>query len=110
MCGFCAVFAGIPHWTEAGTDAAAFEPEHTGSETRQARRARIQLIDRIARFYGCGVEDWVGEQYVVRSLRGRTEIVHALPLVWSVIEDIAGARIDPLDPALLAALTSVCAA
>lgn len=109
MCGFCAVFAGIPHWTEAGTDAADDVPERSGPEIRQARLARIQLVDRIAHFYGCKVEDWMGEQYVVCSLRGRTEIVRALPMVWSVIEDIAGCRIDPLDPVLLATLTGALA-
>jgi hypothetical protein len=104
MCGFCAVFAGIPHWTEAGSDAAHRPTETSGPEARRARLVRIQLIDRIARCYGCRVEDWMGEQYIVRSQRGRTEIVRALPLVWSVIEDIAGCAVDPLDPRLLAAL------
>ena len=104
MCGFCAVFAGIPHWSEVGSDAAQEVPASSGPETRQGRLQRLALIDRVARFYGCRVEDWMGEQYIVRSLRGRTELVRALPSVWSVVEDIAGRRVDPLDPALLAAL------
>lgn len=49
---------------------------------RLARRARIGLIDRVARYYGRRVEDWMGEQHIVRSRRGRhmTEANARLPV------------------------------
>jgi hypothetical protein len=53
------------------------------------------------------VEDWHAGQYIVRSLRGRSEIVSALPEVWTLVEAIAGEAIDPLSPALLAALKAI---
>jgi len=101
MCSFCAVFAGIPHWTESGTDAGEAEPVTGGREWRLQRLKRVGLINRLLRFYGCKLEDWMAESYMVRSLQGRTEIVPALPQVWQAIEAISKKPADPLDPALL---------
>ena len=56
--------------------------------------------------YGCRVDDWMSGQLMVSSQRGRTEMVGALPQVWRVTEAMAGREIDPLDPALLAALAA----
>lgn len=99
MCGFCAVFAGSPHWSELPTGDA---PDLL---TRQAvRRQRLRLVNAVVQAFGCTVEDWHGGQYIVRSLRGRSEIVNALPEVWTLVEAIAGQAIDPLSPQVLAAL------
>jgi len=99
MCGFCAVFAGSPHWSELPTGDAPDEL------TRQAvRRQRLRLVNTVVQAFGCTVEDWHGGQYIVRSLRGRSEIVSALPEVWTLVEAIAGQAIDPLSPALLDSL------
>ena len=51
-------------------------------------------------------EDWHGGQYIVRSQRGRTEIVDTLPAVWALVEAISGKPLDPLAPATLAVLAS----
>ncbi len=96
MCGFCASFDGQPHWSDTA-------PSRVESDLT-ARRARVALLDRIARHYSCRVEDWAGAQYIVRSLSGRTEIVSAIPDVWRVIEQIAGRKPDPLAADLLQAL------
>ena len=102
MCGFCAVFAGSPHWSELhGVDA---PDDYT---RRRVRRQRLQLVNALVRTLGCSVDDWHGGQYIVRSLRGRSEVVNALPEVWALVETIAGRRLDPLDPELLAALAAV---
>lgn len=106
MCGFCAVFAGIPHWTEAGSDAAAGVLMED-RERRLARAFRVRLVNAVIRHYGCVVEDWAAGQYIVRSQRGRSELVSALPQVWQIVESIAGRPLDPLDPALLRALEGI---
>lgn len=100
MCGFCAIVSGIPHWTEAGSDAASGTwPE--ARERRLERLYRVKLVNAVIAHYGCAVEDWAMGEYIVRSQRGRTEIVPALPQVWQTVESIAGRPVDPLDPALL---------
>ena len=104
MCAFCAVFAGIPHWTETGTDAAEGERTSGGRDWRLQRLKRVKLINRILAFYGCKLDDWMAESYQVHSLQGRTEIVSALPQIWMTVEAIAKKPADPLDAALLAFL------
>lgn len=100
MCGFCAIVSGIPHWTEAGSDAASGTwPE--ARERRLERLYRVKLVNAVIAHYGCAVGDWAMGEYIVRSQRGRTEIVPALPQVWLAVESIAGRPVDPLDPALL---------
>ncbi len=104
MCGFCAVFAGIPHWTETTTDAGDSEQDSSSAERNRARQQRVRLINRVLAHYGCRVDDWMGGQYVVSSQRGRSELVDHLPQVWQVVEAIAGRPVDPLALELLAAL------
>jgi hypothetical protein len=100
MCGFCAMLSGIPHWTESGSDAASGAmPE--ARERRLERLYRVKLVNAVIGHYSCSVEDWAMGEYIVRSQRGRTELVPALPQVWQTVESIAGRAVDPLDPALL---------
>ena len=104
MCGFCAVMSGVPHWTEAASDAGEREDARDAHERRLARARRVALVNAVLGHYGCRVDDWHGGQFMVTSLRGRSEMVSALPEVWRVVELIAGRALDPLDPALLATL------
>lgn len=101
MCAFCAVFSGIPHWTETGTNAAEGERISGGRDWRLQRHERVGLVNQILAFYGCKIDDWMAENYVVRSLKGRSEIVQYLPQIWMTVEDIAKKPADPLDPELL---------
>lgn len=104
MCGFCAVFSGVPHWTETASDAGDRDSESGGHAWRLARQRRLAIINTVLRHYGCGVADWMGGELMVSSQRGRTEMVAHLPQVWRVVENIAQRAVDPLDPELLAAL------
>ena len=104
MCGFCAVFSGIPHWTETASDAGDRDSASGGHEWRLARQRRLKLINAVLFQFGCRADDWMGGQIMIASQRGRTELVGQLPEVWRVVEDVAGRAVDPLDPILLAAL------
>lgn len=110
MCGFCAVFTGIPHWTETANDAgdhAEFTDRHAW---RLVRQRRVRLINAVLAHYGCRIDDWMSTQYLLSSQRGGTDIVDQLPQVWRSVEDIAQRPIDPLDPELLAFLRAPPAA
>lgn len=106
MCGFCAVFSGVAHWTETASDAGDREQETGGPAWRLGRRQRLRVVNAVLVHFGCRVEDWLGGPFLVSSQRGRTEMVEQLPQVWRVVENIAQRPLDPLDPALLAALRS----
>lgn len=106
MCAFCAVFAGIPHWTEVGTNAGEAERVSGGYDWRLDRTYRINLVNTVIGYFGCKVEDWMVNQYIVRSQRGTTEIVDYLPQVWEVVESVCNKPVDPLNPDLLNALRS----
>lgn len=95
--------AGVTHWTEGGPDAASGTPREA-REQRLERLYRVRLANAVLAHYGCTLEDWASGEYIVRSLRGRSELVPALPQVWQTVEAIAGRPVDPLDPALLARL------
>lgn len=103
MCGFCALVTGATHWTDAGSDAASGATRDARTQ-RLERLYRVRLANTILAHYGCTLEDWANGQYIVRSLRGRSELVPALPQVWQTVEAIAGRPVDPLDPELLARL------
>lgn len=94
---------GFPHWTEKGPVAAA-DVEPDSRAQRLERLFRVRLVNAVIAGQGCALEDWAMGQYILRSQRGRSELVPALPQVWQCVEDIAGRAVDPLDPALLARL------
>jgi len=104
MCAFCTMFAGGPHWTEAGTDSGRSSAAPVGNARFVDRAYRLKLVNRILRHYGCKADDWAGGQYLVHSSRGRTEVVEQLPQIWMTVEAIAAKPIDPLDPQLLSVL------
>ncbi len=106
MCGFCALVAGVTHWTEGGSDAGSGVVREARDQ-RLERLYRVRLANAVLAHYGCTLEDWAMGEYIVRSLRGRSELVPALPQVWQTVEAIAGRPVDPLDPALLARLAQV---
>lgn len=82
---------GQPHWAEAGS-------------TRRARIERVRLVNRALEHFGLALGDWSGSVYVVRDRKGRAEVVTDLGAVWAAAERLAGRPLDPLEPALVAAL------
>ena len=89
MCALCGVL-GSDHWAESGGG-------------RRARLLRAALLDRVLSHSGLGLQEWAG-RYVVRDRKGRSLVVDDLPGVWAAAEELAGRRLDPLDPGLLEAL------
>ena len=109
MCGFCAVLSGTPHWSETASDAGDREIETAGHVWRLGRQRRLRVVNAVLAHFACRVDDWMGAQLLVSTQRGRTEVVEQLPQVWQVVESIAQRPLDPLDPALLAALRAAAA-
>jgi len=95
MCGLCGILGSGAHWTD--------RPGEAGTRRRQRLR-QVALLSRVLRPYGLSVEDWQGRSFLLRSRTGRTEIVDNVGALWPAAARLLGRRLDPLDPALLAAL------
>jgi hypothetical protein len=78
------------HWAESGG--------------RRARALRVALVNRVLAHYGLRLDDWSGRTYVLRDGKGRSAVVPDLGSLWAEAERLAGRTLDPLDPALVAAL------
>lgn len=77
------------------------------AEQEGGRRGRVfrgRLLSRVLGFYGLRLDDWSGRVWVLRDAKGRSVVVENLGAVWVEAERLAGRRLDPLDPDLVAAL------
>jgi hypothetical protein len=90
MCVLCNVLVN-QHWAE----------QEGG---RRERIFRVRLLNRILDVYGLRLDDWSGRVWVLRDRKGRTAIVADLGSLWAEAERLAGRKLDPLDPELVAAL------
>jgi hypothetical protein len=90
MCVLCNVLV-EEHWAD-------------GAGGRRARVFRVRLLNRVLRFYGLRLDDWSGRVLVLRDAKGRSAVVADLGSLWREAERLAGRKLDPLDPALLATL------
>jgi hypothetical protein len=110
VCVLCGEFVSRIHWTERPAErrARAFEDARARHDNqRLQRRERIRrtaVANEVLRFYGLKVQDWAGSKYVLRDGKGRSALVQDLGSLWPVAEKLAGRPLDPLDPALHAAL------
>ncbi|MGB3683709.1 MAG: hypothetical protein WA990_14615 [Rubrobacteraceae bacterium] len=104
MCVLCGEFVSQPHWTDRHVeDAARSRAVETGDYQRDRRRDRIHrasLANEVLRNYGLKVSDWDGSKYVLRDLKGRSELVQDLGGLWPAAARLCGRTLDPLDPAL----------
>jgi hypothetical protein len=90
MCVLCGVLL-EEHWAE-------------GEGGRRGRVFRARLANRVLGFYGLRLDDWGGRVWVVRDAKGRSAVVENLGSLWLEAERLAGRKLDPLDPELVASL------
>ena len=90
MCALCGVLL-EEHWAER-------------EGGRRARVFRVGLVNRILEHFGLHLDDWGGRVYVLRDAKGRSAVVDNLGALWAEAERLAGRKLDPLDPGLVASL------
>jgi hypothetical protein len=81
------------HWATQGDD-------------RRTQLARARTLNRVLDHYGLHAQAWGAGTLVLRDRKGGTAVVDDLAALWMQAERLAGRTLDPLDPALLEALTS----
>lgn len=92
MCGLCGVLMST-HWAEAESGV-------------RARVLRTALVNRVLGHFGLRLDDWSRSVYVLRDRKGRAEVVADLGALWQTAERMLGRPLDPLDPALVEALSA----
>jgi hypothetical protein len=64
----------------------------------------MRVSNRVLAHFGLELADWGGRVYVLRDRKGKTAVVNDLGALCAEAERLAGRPLDPLDPALVAAL------
>lgn len=114
MCVLCWQFLTDNHWTDqqfmAGDTATAMAGSDAERARRRARQQRVQVLNQILGLYGLRLDDWHSRSYVLSDRKGKTVLVQDLGALWPAAQQMAGRRLDPLDPWLLTALQPAHAA
>lgn len=92
MCSLCGVMA-KEHWATLGDD-------------RRTQLLRARTLNRVLEHYGLQVQAWGAGTLVLRDGKGGTAVVDDLGALWTEAARLAGRPLDPLDPALVTALTA----
>ena len=71
---------------------------------RAERQERVRLVNALLAPVRIRVSDWAASSYLVTSATGRSEIVDDIQAVWTAVERLRGAPLDPLDENYLRAL------
>ncbi len=108
MCSLCGTL-GITHWTELSAHRDAFT-SGAPPTVRRERQERVRLVNALLAPFRIRVSDWAASSYVIASATGRSEIVDDIQAVWTAVERLRGAPLDPLDEGYLAALAGDVAA
>ena len=104
MCSLCGMLAGRGHWTESASNPEVFAGRTEAHTSGRERQHRTRILNVVLRHYGLSLSDWTAGKSVLKSLTGRTVLVDNIGELWPEAERLAGRPVDPLDPALLAAL------
>ena len=100
MCGLCGLFGVAVHWTDVAAAPEAFKSVKE-QPLRQERFARINLANRILKYYGLKLSDVAGRSYLLTSATGKQAIIPDLMAMWTEAEKLLGRPCDPLDPGLI---------
>jgi hypothetical protein len=104
VCALCGSLGGDEHWTDAVARAGVFTRNEDPARRRHERARRVEVANRVLKFYGLKLSDWQGASFLLATFTGKSEIVGDLGHLWAAAERLTGRCCDPLDPELLARL------
>jgi hypothetical protein len=99
VCVLCYELAPEDHWSDGVTAGAPSDPP------MRNRHRRTRVLAAVLAPYGLTVSDpGTGRYLTIADRKGAAEVAAGLPAVWAAAGRLSPRPIDPLDPALLAAL------
>jgi hypothetical protein len=95
----CYELAPEDHWSDGVTTGGPSDPP------LRDRHRRVRVLAAVLAPYGLTVSDpGAGRHLTVADRKGAAEVAAGLPAVWDAADRLSSRPLDPLDPALLAAL------
>jgi hypothetical protein len=104
VCALCGSLGGDEDWTDAVAREGVFTRNDDPARRRRERARRVEVANRVLKFYGLRLSDWQGATFLLATFTGKSEIVGDLSHLWAAAERLTGATCDPLDPDVLARL------
>jgi hypothetical protein len=98
VCVLCYGLAGEEHWTDA-----RLGPEPAAALKARRRRILVRVLGAHGLDYS---DDPTGLTSLISDRKGNVAVARSLGEVWAAAEQVAGRRLDPLDPALLDRLSA----
>lgn len=100
MCVLCYELAPEDHWSDGMTMGGPSCPP------LRDRHRRLHVLTTVLAPYGLSVSDpGTGRHVTVADRKGAAEVAAGLPAVWAAADRLSSRPLDPLDPALLVALS-----
>ena len=114
MCVLCGEMIMTVHWTDQPLHDVDYRRKRiivSGELARDRRRMRLRRVavaNKIVKFYGLKMEDWMGSRYTIFNKKGMSKVVFDLGGMWKAAEELCNMKMDPLDPKFLAYLEGEC--
>ena len=109
MCILCGQLLTHVHWAdrrslEGDGDRRITAGGPEGRQRRRERNQRVRLLKILLGYYGLSIDQWSGMSYLLSNRKGKSTMIDDLGALWPAAEELAGRRLDPLDPGFLEAL------
>ena len=105
MCSLCGIFMGRGHWTDPASNPEVFDARLASHTRGRERQQRTRLVNRVLAPYGLKLSDGTGAAYQLKGPTGQSALVDSLSELWPAADRMSRGDIDPLEDALLAALS-----
>ena len=103
MCSLCGTLGAAAHWSEGGGDRTQVGARR---EVLRERIRRVVLLNRVLAPSRMHVDEWEETAYILRGPTGQSVLCGDLAAVFAEVQRLRGTALDPLDPALVEALSA----
>jgi hypothetical protein len=103
MCGICGVWGAKRNWTVKAHNPAVFGAPPGAADRLRERGNQGRMTNQALKPFGVKVASW-GDGWMLEHATGASLFVEDLTAIWKGAESLARRKIDPLDPAVIAAV------
>ncbi len=108
MCVLCGELTNGLHWSELEfkEQGRIVTVGSLAGHRMRARLKKLRVLSQVLEFYGLGIKEWQGSQYVLSNAKGSSELVDNLGALWDRAQRLSSKPLDVLDQNLLDFLQS----